>query len=431
MNPLDVGYIALVGLTAPVWARKARGGWKERLGRVEPLPPKTRPRVMLHAVSVGEVNALRQLIPLLAPHVEVLLTVGTDTGLARARELFEKQALIRRYPLDFSFSVDWFLDAAAPDAVGLVELELWPNFVSACKLRGIPIGVVNGRLSERSFKGYRKIRGIIGKHFAALDFAAVQDAEYASRFEYMGVRPNQCFITGSMKFDAGTVLPAGVDAVASTPGAAELAAAMGIDRTRPLIVAGSTAPDEHTLLHNATPEGVQLLCAPRRPEWFDQAAKDLAQPRHGHSKPGICVRRSQKVAAPSGTDRYLLDTIGELRAAYALADVVVVGRSFGELFGSDPIEPIGLGKATLIGPAITDFRHIVETLDRAGGIVRVTRDSLHRTLVELLKDPAGRAALAEAGQACIRSQQGASDRHAQLLLSVVNAGARTQANASG
>jgi len=424
MNALDVGYIALVGLTAPVWARKARGGWRERFGHVEPLPAKTRPRVMLHAVSVGEVNALRQLLPLLTPHAEVIVTVGTDTGLARARELFSSTALVRRYPLDFSRSVNRFLDLAKPDAVALVELELWPNFVDACVRRHIPIGVINGRLSERSFKGYRKIRPIIGKRFAALDFAAVQDPDYAARFEYMGVKPNRCFITGSMKFDAGNVLASDADPVASTPKAAELARAMGIDRSRPLIVAGSTAPDEHALLHEAVPAGVQLLCAPRKPEWFDQAERDLRAPKTG--VPSACVRRSSGQVAAPGTERFLLDTIGELRAAYALADLVIIGRSFGELFGSDPIEPIGLGKAAIIGPAVSDFRHIVDALERAGGLCRATRQTLPGLIAELLADPGRRAALAKAGQSCIRSQQGASERHAQLVLSMARAAAPTR-----
>lgn len=423
MNLLDIGYIALALLAAPIWARKARGGWRERFGHAEPLPSKTRPRLMLHAVSVGEVNALRHLVPLLTPHAEVLITVGTDTGLARARDLFASSAHIRRYPLDFSAGVARFLDLAQPDAVALVELELWPNFVAACKRRSIPICVINGRLSHRSFKGYKRIRPLIGKSFASLDFAAVQDHDYAARFEHMGVGPNHCFITGSMKFDAAAALPEGDDAALATPGALDLAAAMGIDRSRPLIVAGSTAPDEHTLLHQATPKGTQLLCAPRRPEWFDQAARDLQMPTAAGDH--TCVRRSQPAASsshapPQNTDRFLLDTIGELRAAYALADIVVIGRSFGDLFGSDPIEPVALGKPALIGPAVSDFKHIVETLAHAGGILRVTRDTLAPTLAALLQDPARRAALATSGQSCIRAQQGASDRHAQLLLSLIN-----------
>jgi 3-deoxy-D-manno-octulosonic-acid transferase len=237
--------------------------------------------------------------------------------------------------------------------------------------------------------------------FRRLAFAAVQDEDYAGRFEAMGVSPHACLLTGSMKWDAAQV----VDEV---DGAGELAAAMGIDRSRALIVAGSTGPGEEALLHEACPAGVQLLCAPRKPERFDEAAGAL---------PG-CVRRSMG-AAGRGADRYLLDTIGELRAAYSLADVVVVGRSFGDQFGSDPIEPIALGKATVIGPAVSDFARIVEVFEEAGGIERATRETLGRVLGELVADEARRRGLGEAGRACVRAQQGASARHAELLISLL------------
>jgi 3-deoxy-D-manno-octulosonic-acid transferase len=130
------------------------------------------------------------------------------------------------------------------------------------------------------------------------------------------------------------------------------------------------------------------------------------------------VRRSAGVAGRDA-DRYLLDTIGELRAAYSLADVVVVGRSFGDQFGSDPIEPIALGKATVIGPAVSDFARIVETFEAAGGIVRTTREALGAVLDELVADDDRRRRLGEAGRACVRAQQGASARHAELLLSLL------------
>src|SRR5262249_14810801 len=143
-------------------------------------------------------------------------------------------------------------------------------------------------------------------------------------------------------------------------GAEQLGVEMGIDRGKPLVVAGSTAPDEHELLVNAVPEGVQLLCAPRRPEWFDHAAAVLAG----------CARRS-KGERGSSAGRFLLDTIGELRMAYALADIVVVGRSFGNLHGSDMIEPVALGKPTIIGPAVADFQDAVDALLTGDGILQV------------------------------------------------------------
>lgn len=436
MNARDLAYIPLAALTAPLWARKERQGWRERLGHARrlPDPPPGRRRMLIHAVSVGEVAALRGLIPRLTPHADVVLSVTTDTGLARARALYPETTIVR-YPLDFSWAVRRFLDGVRPDAVALVELEVWPNFVSACRVRSVPICVINGRLSERSFRGYRRIRPLIRASFGSLALAAVQDETYARRFEAMGVAPADCLVTGSMKWDA--IATVDLD----TPHAAEpladaIAESLGIDRARPLIVAGSTGPGEEALLHaacvRAFPNGVQLLCAPRKPERFDDAAAAL---------PG-CVRRSRSgksdgiPPAPSGPaasgsapvvhPRFLLDTIGELRAAYTLADVVVMGRSFVRLYGSDPIEPVSLGKATVIGPRVGDFESIVRALEAAGGLARATPDSLADTIRELIGSPGRRTDLARRGLACIDSQRGASARHAELLLSLID-GARGSA----
>jgi 3-deoxy-D-manno-octulosonic-acid transferase len=411
LNRFDLLYLPLAAVTAPWWGRKSRSDWSGRFGRIPPVPARahTPRRLLLHAVSVGEVNALRTLVPLLQADVstQVIVSAGTDTGLARARELFAASCDVVRYPLDFSWSVRRFLDAARPDAVALVELELWPNFIHACRRRGIPVCVINGRLSERSFRGYLRLRRFLAPTFASLEFAAVQDECYARRFEAMGVPSNDCLITGSMKWDAARI----EDEVA---GADALASDLGIDRSRPLIVAGSTGPGEEQMLHAACPPGVQLLCAPRKPERFDEAAADL---------PG-CVRRSARRAGSDqvrrSLDRFLLDTIGELRAAYSLADLVVVGRSFGSLHGSDPVEPIALGKPTVIGPAVSDFASIVEAFEHADGIVRADRASLPGMLRELLDDPVRRRDIAARGRACIREHQGASARHAELLLSLLD-----------
>ncbi len=414
-NLLDPIYLLTAAVTAPWWARKARGGWPERFGRIVPLPPADRPRLMVHAVSVGEVGALRHLVPLLAPHCDLVVTASTDTGLRRAIELFGSICHVRRYPLDASWAVRRFLDATKPDVVALVELELWPNFVDACARRKIPVGVINGRLSERSFKGYRKIRRFLRRMFGSLEFAAVQDAEYASRFEQMGVHSGRCLVSGSMKWDAARIED-------HVPGADLLASELGIDRARPLIVAGSTGPGEEYLLHRSCPSGVQLLCAPRRPERFDDAARALP----------ACVRRSRRLARP-GADRFLLDTIGELRMAYSLADVVVVGRSFGDLHGSDPIEPIALGKPTIIGPAVSDFAQIVSTLESGGGLVRATPETLGPTIARLIAQAKERQELADRGRESILANQGASARHAELLLSLLDAryGARGFEKGSG
>lgn len=401
MSLLDLLYIPLALVTAPAWALKKRGGWAGRFGKGDVLPAKSagKPRVMVHAVSVGEVSALRSLVPLLLQEAEVVITTTTDTGMARAQELFGATCRVERYPLDFSWSVRRFLERVSPDVVALVELEIWPQFVDACAARQIPVCVINGRLSARSFRGYQKIAGFFGRRLQKLAFAAVQDADYAKRFEAMGLPGDKCLIAGTMKWD-------GAGLVDEVPGASELAAQLGIDRSKPLIVAGSTAEDEEALLVRARPAGAQLLCAPRKPEHFEEAARAM---------PG-CVRRTNVGAGNSAAGLFLLDTIGELRKAYSLADVVVVGRSFGSLYGSDPIEPVALGKATVIGPATSDFAHNVRDLVGGEGLLQVSREDLSTTLGQLMSDAARRKRLGEAGRAVIRERQGASVRHAELIL---------------
>lgn len=405
MNPLDLLYIPLAIATAPLWAGKKRSGWRERFGKIQPLPPPTRPRVLLHAVSVGEVSALRALVPLLASHAEVVVSATTDTGLKRASELFGDHAHVVRYPLDFSWCVRRFLNAVQPHAVSLVELEVWPNFVDECRRRNIPVGIVNGRLSRRSFKGYARIRPFFAKRLRSLAFACVQDLDYAGRFQALGIPSDKCHITGNMKWDA---LALGE----SVPDASDLARDLHIDPARPLIVAGSTGPGEEALLHAACPPDAQLLCAPRKPERFDEAARDLPN----------CFRRSTRSGDPASS-RYLLDTIGELRKAYALADVVVVGRSFmGDLFGSDPVEPVALGKATLMGPYVSDFGQAVSILQAAGGLACTDRSGLDSALRDLLANPDKRRDMGEQGQRAIRSMQGASSRHAHMLMTLLPRG---------
>ncbi len=350
-------------------------------------------------------NAIRELVSRLDSDErvsEVIVSTTTDTGYARAKEAFGDQHRVVRYPFDVSWAVRRFLKAVQPDVVGLVELEVWPNFTAACRRRGIPVCVINGRLSERSFWRYRLLRGLIRPSFGRLSRAAVQDERYAARFQALGVSLDQINVVGTMKWDTAIL----ADAV---EGADDLAEDMGINRDIPLVVAGSTARDEHALLHAAVPDGVQLLCAPRKPEWFEQAASDL---------PG-CVRRSgtsQGDISPMGTHRFLLDSMGELRKAYALADVVVVGRSFGDLYGSDMMEPIALGKATIIGPAYGDFLQMMDDLLEGGGIICTTRDELPEVLKDLLENPERRSELAKQGREVIRQQQGATKRHVEILL---------------
>jgi 3-deoxy-D-manno-octulosonic-acid transferase len=404
-------YLVAALLLAPVWlvgrfrTGKLRTDWGGRFGRTGVLSEPKGPRVLVHAVSVGEVNAIRGLVTRLRDGgAEPVISVTTDTGHARALALFGDRSAVVRYPLDFSWAVRRFLRSVRPRAVVLVELEVWPNFTAACRRSGVPVCVVNGRLTARSFSRYRRLGRLIRPTFGRLAFAAVQSEAYARRFVALGTAGDSVHVTGTMKWDSAELKP-------DTAAAEALAASMGIDRERPLVVAGSTAPGEHELLREAVPEGVQLLCAPRRPEWFDRAAQEL---------PG-CVRRSAGDRG-SPTGRYLLDTIGELRAAYALADVAVVGRSFFDLHGSDMMEPIGLGRPTIVGPSVSDFQDTVDVLLAADALVQCTRDHLPAEIRRLLEDDDRRAELVRNAAREIERRRGATDRSAALIRPLLRGG---------
>ena len=404
-NLRDLAYAIGVTLTSPFWGLKLlrtgkwRTDWAGRYGHATPLPQHDGKTLLFNAVSVGEVNLLRGLIEELterAPNLRIVVAATTNTGFKRASELYGEEHTVVRYPLDFSWVVSRFLNRIKPDAVCCVELEVWPNFVDACTKRKIPICVINGRLSERSFKGYRKIKTLIGPSFAKLAFAAVQTKDYAERFTAMGAKDVQ--VLDTMKWDNAKLDD-------EVPGTTELAEALGINYERPIVVAGSTGPGEDKLLVDALPEGAQLVIAPRKPEWFDAAAE---------AAPG-CVRRTDN--KPGEGPIYLLDTIGELRKAYAFADVIVVGRSFLGLYGSDVMEPAALGKPVIIGPYHSDFQDTVDAMSEAGGLI--VTDDPGKHIRELLEDSDKAKEIADAGRAVIRARQGSTSRHADMILALL------------
>ena len=404
-NLRDLAYAVGVTLTSPIWGLsllrtgKWRTDWAGRYGHTTPLAEHAGKTVLFNAVSVGEANLLRGLVDELAdrePALRIVIAATTNTGFKRATELYGDKHTVVRYPLDFSWVVSRFLKRIKPDVVCCVELEVWPNFVDACEKRSIPVCVINGRLSARSFKGYVKFKRLIGPSFKKLKFAAVQTKDYAERFRAMGV--GDVHVLDTMKWDNAKLDD-------EVPGSVELAQELGVDLTRPVIVAGSTGPGEDKLLVDALPDGAQLVIAPRKPEWFDDAAK---------AAPG-CVRRTG--GKPGEGPVYLLDTIGELRKAYAFADVIVVGRSFLGLYGSDVMEPAALGKPVVIGPFHSDFQDTVDAMASADGLV-VTEEP-GQAIAELLEDRDRAEQIAQAGRAVIRERQGSTSRHADMILAML------------
>jgi len=344
-----------------------------------------------------------------SPH-RLVISATTNTGIDRALALYGDRHPVVRFPFDFSWMVWRFLDTVQPQTIALMELEVWPNLVQEARLRGIPLVVINGRLSDSSFGSYRWARRWLKPMFQGLTAVAAQTEEYAQRFRELGTPSEGVTVTDTMKWDT-------VALVDEVEGARELAEAMGIDSDRPLVVAGSTGPGEEELLIGERPPGVQLLLVPRKPERFDEVAR-LA--------PGI-VRRSLRLdggfpRGVSGTrsappDLFLLDTMGELTKAYSLADVAIVGRSFVPLGGSDPIEPVALGKPTLVGPRHENFRDVVAALEEGGGLRVVDRPM--EVAQELLADPDEGRAMAVRGREVIRRRQGATDQNAEILFRVL------------
>ncbi|MCK4658859.1 MAG: 3-deoxy-D-manno-octulosonic acid transferase [Phycisphaerae bacterium] len=349
--------------------KKNRRGWRQRFGHIH-LPLTTKRRIWMHAVSLGEVNCTPALVRDLASAVldaEVVVSTTTDTGYARACQLYTPQRVFR-YPLDLSWMVGRALDRIRPALIVLVELEVWPNLVHQAYRRGIPVAVINGRLTERSARRLARAGRLTRGMFSRLDWVGAQDQAIAERFGDLGTAADRIEITGSLKWDTAEVLD-------SVPGADALVEAMAIPRDKALWVCGSTGPGEEALILDAYQKlsageapAVSLAIVPRKPERFDEVATLI------RSRGFDCIRRSERPdgsAAPlaaSSASIFLGDTMGELRKFYALARVVFVGRSLVPMGGSDPMEVAALAKPVIVGPHMGNFQLPVGRLEGRNAI---------------------------------------------------------------
>lgn len=414
-NALDLLYGAGLLAASPVLAYrllrtgKWRTDWQGRFGRTEALGHDPRPTVLLHGVSVGEVAAAEPLVAGLGGQegrgpCRVVMSVTTDTGFARATALYGSCHRVVRYPLDFSSAVDRFLDRVRPDVVGLLELEVWPNFTRACQDRGIPVVVLNGRLSAESFKGYGRLRRALTPSFKRLAGVSAQTDAYAERFEALGVPKDRIEVADSMKWDVP--LPVGVSAAAS-----DLGREMGVDPSVPTVVAISTGPDEEALLLAERPPDVQLVVVPRKPERFEAVAA-LANWRRRSQGPAS--PDSAGAAEPATDDRlFLVDTMGEAEAATALGDAVVIGRSFNGMGGSNPVPAAQLGKPVVLGPDHQNFAEMVDALVEGGAALVDPKP--WSALTRILGDPARQKAMSQAGPRVVAGRSGATEANLALI----------------
>jgi 3-deoxy-D-manno-octulosonic-acid transferase len=427
INAYDIAYSLGVGVTSPYWLampsarRKVLGAFRQRMGHVIARDP-TQPAVLLHAVSVGEVNATTALVRMLRerrPELHFIISTTTQTGWERSRQLYGDQADVTliRYPLDFTNAVLRVLDGLRPTLVVLMELEVWPNFLSRCRQRGIPVILANGRLTPRSFSRYKLIRPVAAAMFRRLDALCVQDETYAQRFIELGATPTRVKVVGTMKFDSALI----ADRVA---GDEELAQAVGLRPwAEPIWVCGSTGPGEEEMILRQYREllprfsRLRLAIIPRKPERFDEVARLIESFRFR------VVRRSRREKSPADPPIppvILGDTMGELRVFYSLATVVFVGRTLVDLgsrqHGSDMIEPAALAKPIIVGPYTANFAGPMRKFRSAEALLEAEdAASLGEGLRVLLNTPAEAIAMGRRAREVVRTEQGATARHVQAI----------------
>ena len=427
-NTYDIAYCLALSLSAPVWMllpkarRKVLRALRERMGHVEPRNP-SRWAVMIHAVSLGEMNATRSLVDRLAaahPELQFIISTTTDTGYDRARQLYGESAGVTliKYPLDFSGAVSRVLDRLQPALVVLMELEVWPNFLLQCSRRNIAVVVANGRMSDGSHRGYRRVRPLVRKMFQRLTKVCAQDDAYAARFIGLGTPPQNVVVTGTMKFDTANLAD-------HVPGDTDLARAVGLSPgSEPILVCGSTGPGEEAILLRlyrellATHARLRLVIVPRKPERFDEVAALI------ESMKFQVVRRSRNTPpGPNGViPRVVLgDTMGELRKFYSLADLVFVGRTLVDLgskqHGSDMIEPAALGRPVIVGPFTGNFTDAMRRFTEADAMTVVPNEiKLREAITDWLSSRKNADEMGKRAQDVVRRRQGATERHAAVIL---------------
>ena len=392
-------------------------GLRQRLGRVPQINGK--PVIWIHCVSVGETQASRPLVQRLKqqfPHHALVVSTVTITGQKLARDVFRNQAeSVFYFPFDWRWSVRRTLKSINPAAVLIMETELWPNFLRECGERQIPVAVVNGRISQKSFRRYRLIQPFLRRVLSSLTIAVMQSEADSQRLQSLGMPGEKLFTGGNLKFDAEV----GSDLADKTT---EISERFGLNSTVPLILAASThAPEEQIILESFKQLNVtqpsRLMLAPRHPERFNEVASLV-------EKSGFTWSRRTNSPAPKdcNADVVLLDTIGELPAVYSLAEIVFVGGSIVDRGGHNVLEPAAVGTAVVTGAHTHNFHAIVSKMEQAHAIVQLRAvegdeavRELTEALTELLSNPALREKLAQRAKQLVTDNQGATERTLQLI----------------
>ena len=459
---LNVVYLFLLVAASPwlIWTAMRKGkyreGWAAKLWGAAPVRRDGEPCLWFHAVSVGEVNLLATLLREIAskhPSWNCVVSTTTTTGYALARRKYPDLTVFYA-PLDFSWAVRRAMRRVRPTALVLAELELWPNLVWAAKEYGVKVVIINGRLSAKSFRGYRRIAWFIRRVLGQIDVVAAQNDEYADRFRRLGARPEAVHTTGSLKFD-------GAQTDRSNEHTMRLRELAGFRDDDVIFLAGSTqAPEEEVALQTFLAlrdehPRLKLVLVPRHPHRFDDVAELLDQngvawqrrsELEGSGFPPRQAGRVQGSANAVQSSRFkvqglntgnlepgtlnlepdspfrilLVDTVGELSAWWGTATIGFVGGSLGSRGGQNMIEPAAYGVATCFGPNTQNFRDIVSVLlSRDAAVVTHNGEELTQFVRRCLDEPGFAEQLGERAQALIRKHGGATRQTLQLLEKLV------------
>jgi len=405
---------ALIYLPVYLLKRKFHPGFSRRLGVLPPELKLDRP-IWCHAVSVGEVIAVKGLLEEIRsafPEKRLVISTVTATGNKIARSLAREQDFVTYLPLDLKFIVRRVIDRINPSLFIIAETEIWPNLISYLYGKKIPIIIVNGRISDASFKGYLAIKFLIGPILNKINIFSVQGARDASRFKELGVAQEKIKITGNMKFDIKDYTDFKKDYT-------DLKNKLGLKPKDKLLVCGSTHPQEeeqilalYKQLHRHFPV-LRLLIAPRHPERSGEVAKIVSR----------CGWRSVAVSSlPAACSTcltnpvFILDTVGQLISFYAIADIVFVGGSLTKNGGHNILEPLSLGKPVFFGPHMFNFRDIAELFLEQGAAVQVNNaDQLKEKIKDFLVNPAQAEHLAAKAREIISENSGATRRNLELI----------------
>lgn len=402
-----------------------RKGFLERTGRLPALEKGH--RIWIHGVSVGEIKASQPLVHALQvqyPEYEILISTTTPTGRAEAERLYPELRVVY-YPLDFGPFPGRALDRIQPELLLLMELELWPGLLNAAERRGIPAVVVNGRISDRSFRGYRRVSWLLPQ-LDRIDLFCVQNETYARRIRDLGVPQERIRVTGNLKYEAIAIQEAGVEAPA------DLIEALQLAPEEVVLVCGSTHADEEERLARVTLElerrsgrRFRLIVVPRHANERGVSAKDdvlRVLSKEGDPREVLLWTELRGAHSCAVEGAWLVvDTIGELERVYRMADFVFVGGSLIPHGGQNMLEPVALGRPTFFGPHVANFQTDVDFLLEVRGAIQVQDEAdLVEKLLILLADPVEAKGYVERAWSVLRQNKGATERSLRGIASLIS-----------